>query len=127
MVYSKLPPVDSGIRMEFSHFPSRFHAAVFRLWETAHISRIAAALMVDENVVAKVAEEMGLPTQKYTDRWEKRGYITTIRNAWHILPYDALLRLLDVNEDALARILKEDDFLGIKLGNYKPFCDDGEE
>ena len=124
MVYSKLPPIENGIRMEFSHFPSRFHAAVFRLWETAHISRIAAALMVDENVVAKVAEDMGLPEQKYTDRWETRGYITTIRNAWHILPYDALLRLLDVDEDALARILKEDDFLGIKLGNYKPFCEE---
>lgn len=123
MVYSKLPPIESGIKMEFSHFPDRFHAAVFRLWETASVSRIAAALNVDEAVVAKTAENMGLPTQKYTDRWERRGYITTIRNAWHILPYDALLRLLDVDEESLARILKEDDFLGIKLGDFKPFCE----
>ena len=74
-------------------------------------------------VVAKAAKDMGLPQQKHLDLWRERGYITTVRNAWHILPYDQLLSVLDMTEDDFASVLKEDDFFGIKLGNFKPFCE----
>ena len=123
MTFPKLPPVNETLHVDFPHFPSRFHAAVFRLWETVSAERIASALGTDIETVTSAAETMGLPAQKYTERWAERGYITTIRNAWHILPYEQLLAVLGFTEDRLAVSLKEDDFLGVKLGNAKPYCE----
>lgn len=121
--YTKLPPIRKDKRLELPHFPSRFHAAVFRLWETVDAKRIALAIGTTEDIINKAATDMGLPKQRYTEKWEKRGYITTIRNAWQILPYEQLLRLLGWSEEQLATTLKEDDFLFIKLGRFKPYCE----
>ena len=123
MTYKKLPPIDNGKRLPLPHFPNTYYAAIFRLWETAGVESIARALSTTVSEIEEAAAEMGLPPQKNTEAWEKRGYITTIRNAWHVLPYDCILRLLDMDEDEFATLLKEEDFLGIKLGNFKPYCD----
>ena len=123
MEYKLLPPLREDKILKLEHFPSAFHAAVFRLWETVKVERLALALNTDTATVEKAAYDMGLPVQKYNPDWETRGYITTIRNAWHILPYDQLLTLLGWDEEKLAVILKEDDFLSHKLGFFKPYCE----
>lgn len=123
MTYSALPPVRREMHVDLAHFPSRFHAAVFRLWETVPADRIAYALDLPLCEVEKAAYDMGLPQQKNNPDWQTRGYITTIRNAWHILPYENLLGLLGWSEEQLANVLKEDDFFGIKLGDFKPYCE----
>lgn len=123
MQYTKLPKVKTDKELKLPHFPDRFHAAVFRLWETVPKERISAALDTSCEIVQKAADDMGLPPQRVNPSWENRGYITTIRNAWHILPYDQLLKLLDWSEEKLASVLKDDDFLEIKLGRFKPYCE----
>ena len=124
MNYSKLPPVDNSKYLEPEYFPNNFYAAVFRLWETVPLQKIAHAFNTTDDVILKVADDMGLPPQKHTEKWSVRGYITTIRNCWHILPYRELLAVLDWSEEKLASVLKEDDFLDVKLGGFKPFCPD---
>ncbi|MBR5309281.1 MAG: hypothetical protein IKU43_10935 [Clostridia bacterium] len=123
MNYKNLPPIREELSLKLSHFPNNFYCAVFRFWETVNKERIALALEASVETVEKCAEEMGLPKQIFRPEWERRGYITTIRNAWHILPYEQLLTLLDWDADKLAVILKEDDFLRHKLGEFKPFCE----
>lgn len=123
MEYTKLPKVKIDKQLKLPHFPDMFHAAVFRLWETVSKERIAAALGTSCEIVQKAADDMGLPKQCVNPNWKNRGYITTIRNAWQILPYDQLLKLLDWSEEKLASVLKDDDFLEIKLGNFKPYCE----
>ena len=66
-MYSKLPELKKDKVMEFPHFPSRFHAAVFKLWETCSADDIANALDIDKKHILKAAEDMGLPTQKHTE------------------------------------------------------------
>ena len=121
-MYSLLPPVTPDKYLELPYFPSRFHAAVFRLWETVPAQRIAKALDATVSDICQAADEMGLPEQSVSPLWDQRGYITTIRNAWHILPYDQLLTVLDWTEEQLATALKEEDFLFVKLGFTKPYC-----
>ena len=123
-----LPKVNEEKVLNYNHFPTRFHAAVFRLWETVWAERMAVAFETTEENIIKAAEDMGLPPQKFIDRWEERGYITTIRNAWHLLPYEQLLKILDWSEEKLAITLKDDDFLQVKLGGmgancFKPYCE----
>lgn len=122
MQYPLLPPVSETPALPLPHFPNRFYAAVFRLYETVSEERLAKALGTTAETVRSAAAAMGLPPQRSTDSWETRGYITTIRNAWHLLPYDQLLILLGRTEEELAALLKDEDFLIVKLG-AKPFCE----
>ena len=109
--------------MSFSHFPSRFHASIFRMWETVPAKRIAEALNLSQEVIEKVATDMGLPKQENMGEWDTKGYITTIRNLWYLLPYEQLLKVLGWTEERLAHVLKEEDFLYEKLGSFKPLCE----
>ena len=123
MEFKKLPVLDKNKHMDFPHFPDRFHAAVFRLWETCGKDKLARALSVSPDVIDKAAKAMGLREPQCIEKWEKRGYISIIRSAWHILPYNQLLKLLDWSEDKLAKILAEEDFFDVKMGYFKPYCE----
>ena len=118
-----LPPIDDSASLKLSHFPTLMQAVIFRNWEAVSADRIALVLETSTENVIRQAEKMGLPPQGDTSAWIEKGYITIIRNNWHILPYDQLLTLLGWDEDRLAFILKEDDFLDHKLGYVKPYCD----
>lgn len=117
-----LPEVREGTSLELLHFPTRMQAFVFRNWETVDKARIAKVLKVDVETVSKIASDMGLPAQSDLSPWMTRGYITIIKQNWHILPYSQILELLDWDEEHLAYVLKEDDFLAIKMGYFKFDC-----
>ena len=108
--------------IELSHFPTKHQAFIFRASEYVPPERIAAVLGTSVENVKNAARDMGLDYDP-GNVWLERGYITIIRNMWHILPYSQLLLLLGMTEEQLALCLKEDDFLGIKLGD-KPVCDE---
>ena len=105
-----------------SHFPSRHQAFIFRAWEYVSAEKIAQILRVSVDVVRREADLMGLPELDVGDVWLTKGYITIIRRLWHVLPYSQLIELLETDEDELARTLREDDFLDLKLGD-KPACE----
>jgi hypothetical protein len=108
--------------LEMPHFPSKCMAFIFRAYEYIKPEKIAALLKTSVENVRRAAEEMGLDTPCTDERWMSRGYITIIRRMWHILPYEQLLELVEMDEQTLAVTLREDDFLDIKLGD-KPQCD----
>ena len=58
MEYSMLPPVLENKKLNIPHFPTAFHTAVFRLWETVSKEQIAKGLGVELSSVLKAAEDM---------------------------------------------------------------------
>ncbi len=120
MIYS-LPPVGKAA-IDLPHFPTKHQAFIFRAAEYVPAEFIAKVLRTDAETVRRAAREMGLPAYEPGELWLKRGYITVIRRMWHILPYEQLLELLDTDEQTLARLMREDDFLDIKLSE-KPSCE----
>lgn len=104
------------------HFPTRHQAFLFRAYEYIPVFRLAAFLQIPEAAVRAAAEEMGLTRECPNMVWLEKGYITIIRRMWHLLPYEQLLQLLDMEEQTLALLLKEEDFLGYKLSD-KPVCE----
>ena len=102
------------------YFPTLMQTFIFRNWEMVHKSRLAKVLGTSVEHVETEAGRMGLKEQGDTDIWLEKGYITIIRANWHLLPYHQLLELLGWPEEKLARVLKDDDFLDIKLGRFKP-------
>lgn len=105
-----------------SHFPTRHQAFIFRAYEYIPPVLIAKILKTTEENVLKAASDMGLKKACESNIWLNKGYITIIRRMWHVLPYDQLLELLGMEEEELAVILREEDFLDIKLSD-KPVCD----
>ncbi len=118
-----LPLGDSMAPLDLPHFPTRHQAVIWRNWGLVTASRLARLLNTTEANVTTVAQDMGLGGMAATDeverRWLKRGYITLIRQNWHLLPYSQLLALLGWPAGQLEYALKEDDFLWGKLGSMK--------
>ena len=115
-------PTEKNRAIDLLHFPTRHQAFIFRAYEYVPIEKIARILRTTVDTVRKAAEDMGLPDYAPGNIWLRRGYITIIRRMWHILPYEQLLELLEVDEQTLARMMREEDFLDVKLSN-KPHCD----
>jgi hypothetical protein len=111
--------------LSFSHFPTKMQAVIWRNWGIIPTCKIAKVLRTTEENIVQLAVDMGLPVTKSdnSQTWLERGYITIIRKNWHLLPYEQLLELLGWDWDKLAFVLKEDDFLYIKLGSLKPRCE----
>jgi len=118
---SPLIPPSSKKAISIPHFPASFMAVIWRFWGIVKTEKIAHILSASVEDIKRSASLMGLdPEIKACDIWLKRGYITIIRNAWHLLEYDQICTLLDWSEEKLAVVLKEDDFLWHKLGDMKP-------
>ena len=117
----KLPPLGNK-PVELLHFPTKQQAFIFRAYEYIPVSKIAKILDTSEENVRNAATEMGLKKECTSDIWLNKGYITIVRRLWHILPYEQLLELLEFGEEEFAVILREEDFLDIKLGK-KPICE----
>ncbi len=109
--------------VQFNYFPTAMQAFIFRNWETVDKTIIAKVLETSVENIECEAERMGLSVQKNIKEWTEKGYITTIRNNWHLIPYEQLTELLGWDEEKLAMVLKEEDFLDIKLGMFKPVCE----
>lgn len=116
-----LPVPTEGKTLAVSHFPTAHQTLIFRLWEMVDYRKIAKVLKTSGENVLRAAGAMGMGPQNVLETWMTRGYIAIIKAVWNLLPYEQILELLDWDEDHLAYILQEDDFLGCKLGE-KCFC-----
>ena len=117
----KLPEVKK-VKLQTLTLPTAWQTVIFRNYGYVRVDRIAKVLGCDEATVRAEAKRLGLPEDDFTADFEKSGYLTIIRNNWHLLPYPQLLTLLNFTEDKLAYVLEKDDFLGVKLGDFKPDC-----
>ena len=117
----KLPEITKIIP-ELPHFPTRWQAVLFRASEFFTAERIARVLRTTAENIRQAQEDMGLPTQEPSELWISRGYVSIIRNLWHLLPYSQLCEFLETDEGRLAALLREEDFLDIKL-QVKPDCE----
>lgn len=111
----KLPELTERIP-DISHFPTRWQAVLFRAAEFYPCRKIAELLHTDEVVIREAKVALGLPAADPSDVWQRRGYVSIIRNMWGVLPYSQICELLGVGEERLAALLREEDFLDVKLG-----------
>ena len=121
---SILPTGDAPPPIVSRHFPNRTHEFVWRNWNAVEPAKIAKILGASEQDVIALAESMGLPPVAVVPPgMMERGYVTLIRRNWHLLPYEQLLELLEMTPERLDHMLREEDFLWIKLGRLKPACE----
>jgi len=118
-----LPSGPTPLPIPLPHFPDRLHAFVWRNWTLVPIEKLASVLGTGSPNVTKIATSMGLLKRpRITADQQRRSYISVIKRNWHLLPYEQLLELLDWSAERLAYVLREDDFLYVKLGGLKPKC-----
>jgi len=123
MNHQDLPSGSSPAPVPLPHFPSRWQAVLWRNWGIVPAERIAGVLRCPEELLCQAAADMGLEKDPGVHpKWLTHGYLTIIRNNWHLLPYSQLLQLLGWNADKMAYTLKEEDFFWVKVGKLKPDC-----
>ena len=110
--------------LELPHFPTKWQAVLWRNYNIVSLGKLAGILECTESELTAAAQELGLPAvQPPTADWIRFGYLTVIRNNWHLLNYEQLLQLLDWTPERMRSALREEDFLWGKMGNMKPACD----
>ena len=103
------------------HFPDRLHLFIWRNWELANTERMAEVVGTTADRILEIGTSLGLPPKpRLTEEQLGRIYITTIRQNWHVLPPDQLVRLLGWSREELEKTLKEDDMLFVKVGRVRP-------
>ena len=116
----KLPEIREGVCLDFEWFPTKAQCFIYRNWGLVTPEKMAEVLETEAAVVLRMADEMGLDlTVEVMPEWRTRGYITIIRNCWHLLDYEQMCVLLDWSMEYLAFIIEEDDFLWYKMGRFK--------
>lgn len=116
MAVLQLPNMTKEHIGQYPYFPTRQQLFIWRNWECVAVEKLAKVLGTDVDTVNTLAADMGLPVPaKLNPEYAKRGFVTIIRNNWHVIPYAQLLEILDMTQDELAYTLKEDDFLFVKL------------
>lgn len=97
-------------------FPTDWQNVLFLNYGKVRTASLARVLGTDEKTIEEEAARLGLGEIKEDVRWTKRGYITAIRNNWHFLPLEQIIDLLDTDASSMEKILLEEDFLSVKLG-----------
>ena len=121
MTIADLPVGSQPGALSFPHFPTRFQAVIWRNWEMIAPAVLARVLQTDEATILSLATGLGLRVPpRIASRWLERGYGTVIRANWHLLPYEQLLDLLEWTPGRMDYVLREDDYLWVKLGLLKP-------
>ncbi len=122
-MYVQLPSVQDK-SLPIPHFPAAYQCVIFRNRGLVPVERIANVIGTDTATVIREAAKMGLDDMSVYPAWLEKGYITIIRSNWFLLDYDGLCALLGWTKQQLSFTLREDDFLDVKLGNYKPSVPD---
>lgn len=104
------------------HFPNRTAAFIWRNWNLIDLDAMAQTLDATPEQINEYALLMGLPAYEAPTWDSERAYITVLRRNWSLLPYGQILTLLRLSPNELAKKLREDDFLSVKLGE-KPYCE----
>ena len=117
-------PLIKKVKLPRYDFPTDWQAVIFRNYGYVRTERIAAVLGCDPSVIDSEAKRLGLEYVDHSADFESRGYITVIRSNWYLLPYGQLEQLLGFDEDKLDFVLEKDDFLSVKLGGFKPECEE---
>ena len=119
-----LPKGTAPQPVAIPHFSDRLQAFVWRNWTLVPVEKLASVVGAKREDIVQLGRAMGLPKPlPITRNQQRRSYITVLRRNWHLLPYEQLLTLLDWTPEEMAYVLREDDFLYVKLGNLKPQCE----
>lgn len=118
---SSLPETSARSAVSYAYFPAHWQAVLFRNWGRVPVERLEKLLNANEETLRCEAGRLGLDESLCCDEnWLTRGYLTIIRENWHLLSMKDIAFLLDITDEFLAFLLKEDDFLWHKLGWQKP-------
>lgn len=116
-------PIVKKVPLQREVFPQKWQTVIFRNYGLVSADKIAKTLSMSASTLEIEAERLGLP-KGYQPLWEKKGFITLIRNNWFLLPYEQIKTLLGYDDARLEFILENEDFLHVKLGDVKPYCEE---
>lgn len=115
-------PEIKKVKLPSPTLPTKWQTVIFRNYGYVKTESLANVLGCDAKTIETEATRLCLTDRGNSKDFLKWGYITIIRNNWYLLPFCQLTTLLDFTNEQLDFVLKNDDFLDVKLGGFKPDC-----
>lgn len=100
-----------------TQYLTAWQKVIFRNYSYVPARNIAKVLGTTEAVIEAEARKTGLGKFRYNPDWLKKGFVTIIRENWDILTKEQLLILTGFSEKEFDALLKDYDFLDVKLGD----------
>ena len=95
-----LPETSEKAALALEWFPTRWQAVLWRSWGVVPIDRLCAVLGADESTLRAAAGDMGLdPKLDAEPMWLTRGYLTIIRDNWHLCSFEQIQMLLGISAE----------------------------
>ncbi len=116
-------PKTEKLKLLKNNFPTRWQEVLYRNYGFVPDENLCRVLDMTISELKAEAARLGLEGIEYNPEWMKSGYLTIIKNNWHLLDYGQLTELLGWDEKRLDYVLKEEDFLYVKVGYVKPQCE----
>ena len=100
-----------------AQYLTAWQKVIFRNYSYVPAKNIAKVLGTTEEVIEAEARKAGLGNFRYNPDWLKKGFVTVIRGNWDLLTKEQLLILTGFSEKEFDALLKDYDFLDVKLGD----------
>lgn len=97
-------------------FPTEWQRVIYRNFGKVPVENIAAVLKTDVDNVTREAAALGLKDVVYEPIWQSKGFVTIIRDNYDIIPDFQICGLLGITCEKYEKLLKDYDFLSVKLG-----------
>lgn len=121
MNIAELPVGDAPEPLKIPHFPTRWQCVLWRNFGLVPHETLAQVLRCSTFQLLQAAEDLGLDINAAVcDSFRKKSYLSLIRRNWHLLPYDQIAELLEIDADRINDILEREDFFWSKMGKHKP-------
>ena len=104
--------------------PTKWQTVILRNYGLVKTKNIAKVLRCTPRRIDIEAARLGIGKIQYNSLWREKSFLTIIRNNWSLLNYNQLLDLLEMSKEELTYNLNNNDFLGVKLGGFKPEVDE---
>ena len=88
-------------------FATDWQAVIFRNYGTVKTENLAKVLKTDVETIEREAARLGLSGLTYEPKWKEKGYITIIKNNWHLLDYNGVCALAEMTEEELSAMYDE--------------------
>lgn len=113
---------EQNLILPLCNFPTKWQAVLYRTIGMLPLERVANLLHTDIETLKLEAARLGIDGIELNEKFEKQGYQTIIRSLWYLIPTEQMTELLQISEEELFFILRDEDFFIVKLGYKKPVC-----
>lgn len=104
--------------------PTKWQSFILKNYGLVDVFTLSQVLGCDRRTVIREAKRLGLEKVYLDNAWVEKSYLTIIENNWDFLSYRQIKQLFKWDDNRWLYELENNDYIKLKLGDYKPDIED---